>query len=114
MFSDTLSPSLTNHTQLTHMQSFNQIAHSGDKRSGKNRVRGGGGALNLWLTESCEGTLKSPKSFKLGHVALASVTSMLRNNADATELEAGEEISQKSELWLVTTVAKTLSHLKCQ
>lgn len=38
--------------------------------------------------------LKSPsKSFKLGHVALAFVTLMLRNIADAVELEVGEEIS---------------------
>lgn len=82
------------------MQSFNQIARGGDKTSRKNKIQelrkgGGGGGINLWLTESCEGTLKSPpKSFKLGHVALAFVTLMLRNVADAVELEVGEEISQ--------------------
>lgn len=83
------------------MQSFNQIARSGDKRSGKNKIKNffknkKTGTLNLWLTESCEGTLKSPpKSFKLGHMALAFVTLMLRNNADAEELEVREEISQR-------------------
>lgn len=52
--------------------------------------------LNLWLTKSCEGTLKSPpKSFKLGHMALAFVTLMLRNIADAVELEVREEILPK-------------------
>ncbi len=81
------------------MQSFNQIARSGDERSGKNKTENKlNGTLNLWLTESCEGTLKSPKSFKLGHMALAFVTLMLRNNADAVELEVREEISQKTGL----------------
>lgn len=42
------------------------------------------------MTESCEGTLKSPlKSFELGHVALAFVTLMLRNIENAAELEVG-------------------------
>lgn len=54
--------------------------------------------LNLWLTKSCEGTLKSPpKSFKLGHMALAFVTLMLRNSADAVELEVREEILPKKK-----------------
>lgn len=39
--------------------------------------------LNLWLTESCEGTLKSPKSFRVDHVALALVTFTLCDNVDA-------------------------------
>lgn len=72
-------PPLTK-TDLTHMQSFNQIVRSKDKTSGKNRIKEKKkkkGTLNLWLTESCEGTLKSPKSFKLGHIALAFVTLML-------------------------------------
>lgn len=61
---------------------------------GKEKKKG----LNLWLTESCEGTLKSPpKSFKLGHVALASVPLMLRNITDAVELEVREEISPKQK-----------------
>lgn len=113
MFSDTPSPLLTNHTQVTHMQSFNQIAHSGDKweeqgeekkkkmKKKKKKKR----TLNLWLTESCEGTLKSPpKSFKLGHVALAFVTLMLRNIADAAELEVREEMSQKCELLIAVSL----------
>lgn len=44
------------------------------------------------MTESCEGTLKSPKSLELGHTALAFVTLMLRNIADAVKLEVREEI----------------------
>lgn len=32
-------PSLTNQTDLTHMQSFNQIVCSNDKTSGKNRIK---------------------------------------------------------------------------
>lgn len=58
----------------------------------KNNKKKGGGGLNLWLTESCEGTLKSPKSLELGHTALAFVTLMLRNIADAVKLEVWEEI----------------------
>lgn len=82
-----------------HMQSFNQIARGGDerrrweeqdKKEKQQKKRGGG--LNLWLTESCEGTLKSPKSLELGHTALAFVTLMLRNIADAVKLEVREEI----------------------
>lgn len=113
--------SLANQTQLTHMQSFNQIARGGDKRSGKNKIKNTKkGTLNLWLTESCEGTLKSPpKSFKLGHVALAFVTSI----ADAVELEVREEISQKEKknklkngLLIVVDYycRQILSHIKCQ
>lgn len=49
------------------------------------------------MTKSCEGTLKSPpKSFKLGHIASAFVTLMLRGIADAVEVEAREEISPKA------------------
>lgn len=97
------------------MQSFNQIARSGDKRSGKNKIKNKKkkkGTLNLWLTESCEGTLKSPpKSFKLGHIALVFVTLMLRNVADAVKLEVREEISQKKKnnTWLLLW-ANTFSH----
>lgn len=62
------------------------------RKKNKNRT------LNLWLTKSCEGTLKSPpKSFKLGHMALAFVTLMLRNSADAVELEVREEILPKKK-----------------
>lgn len=82
------------------MQSFNQIARSSDKRCGKHRTERGkkkeNRTLNLWLTKSCEGTLKSPpKSFKLGHMVLAFVTLMLRNVADAVELGVREEILPK-------------------
>lgn len=91
---------LTDQTQLMHMQSFNQIARGGDERrrweeqdkKEKQHKKRGGGGLNLWLTESCEGTLKSPKSLELGHTALAFVTLMLRNIADAVKLEVREEI----------------------
>lgn len=85
--------------RLTHMQSFNQIARSGDKWGGKIR-----GTLNLWLTESCEGTLKSPpKSFKLGHIALAFVTLMLHDIADSLELEVkgGNFTQKKINKWVV-------------
>ena len=80
-----------------HMQSFNQIARGGDERrweeqDKKEKLWGWGSGLNLWLTESCEGTLKSPKSLELGHTALAFVTLMLRNIADAVQPEVGEEI----------------------
>lgn len=76
--------SLAGQTRLTRMQSFNQIAHSGDKWEERDKeFKKRKGTLNLWLTESCEGTLTSPpKSFKLGHVALAFVTLMLRNVAE--------------------------------
>lgn len=82
-----------------HMQSFNQIARGGDERrrweeqdKKEKQQKKGGGEINLWLTESCEGTLKSPKSLELGHTALAFVTLMLRNIADAVKLEVREEI----------------------
>lgn len=59
-------------------------------KRGRRKKRGGGvGALNLWLTESCEGTLNSPKSFKLEHVALARVT--LMRGRFTVELEVREE-----------------------
>lgn len=32
-------PPLTHNTQLTHMQSFNQIARGGDKTSRKNKIQ---------------------------------------------------------------------------
>lgn len=49
--------------------------------------------------------LKSPsKSFKLGHVALAFVTLMLRNIADAVEVEVREEISHIKKMGLLIAV----------
>lgn len=96
--------SLAGQTQLTRMQSFNQIAHSGDKWEERDKeFKKRKGTLNLWLTESCEGTLKSPpKSFKLGHVALAFVTFMLRNVA---EWKSGRKFYKKN----VTTVGKKMA-----
>lgn len=65
------------------------------------------------MTESCEGTLTSPKSFKVEHIALAFVTLMLRNITDAVELEVREESSQKRKhRWLVITVSRKVSEEK--
>lgn len=65
-------------------------------RSGKNWIKKKKkkGTLNLWLTESLEGTLKSPKSLKIGHFALVFVTCILRNIADFVELNSGKKFQK--------------------
>ena len=50
--------------------------------------------------------LKSPKSFKLSHGALAVVTLMLRNIADAFNMEGGDFTNDS--VWLIR------SHMKNQ